>query len=197
MARLLGKFPGARAAAAVAPILFICSFASALYAERQVYFLDSPRQACRDVYGPNPFPEALIIAEYIRSHSSAEDRIAVMGSEPEIYFYAHRHSATGYIYTYALVEDQPYSRVMQAEMIHEVESVKPRFIVYVLSRASWDTRAGADMRIFDWTDDYLKKNYTLVGIADGGNHDIYRWGDDATNYRPRRTEFTAVYLRSR
>jgi hypothetical protein len=25
---------------------------------------------------------------------------AILGSEPETYFYAHRHSATGYIYTY-------------------------------------------------------------------------------------------------
>jgi hypothetical protein len=181
----------------VAALLFGLAFANALYADRQIYFKDSARQACRDVYGPNPFPEALEIAAYIQAHSSPEDRIAVMGSEPEIYFYAHRHSAAGYIYTYALVENQPYGRVMQDEMIREVESVKPLYVVYVLSRDSWDTRSGADTHIFDWTDAYVRGNYTLVGIADGGNRDVYRWGYEAVSYRPRRKEFVAIYQRNR
>ena len=196
LAELLGRL-GPRPGAAIAILAFSLTFANALYAERQIYFYDSPRQACRDVYGPNPFPESLKIAEYIQAHSSPEDRIAVMGSEPQIYFYAHRHSATGYIYTYALVENQPYGRVMQDEMIHEVESVKPLYIVYVLSRDSWDTRPGADTHIFDWTDAYLRDNYTLIGLADGGNRDVYRWGGEAMNYRPRRKEFVAIYMRNR
>jgi hypothetical protein len=187
---------GLRLRAAIVALLFSFAFANALYAERHIYFFDSPRQACRDVYGPNPFPESLKIAEYIQAHSSSEDRIAVMGSEPQIYFYAHRHSATGYIYTYALVENQPYGRVMQNEMIHEVESVKPLYIVYVLSRDSWDTRSGADTHIFDWTDAYLRDNYKLEGIADGGNQDVYRWGPSASTYRPRKPSFIAIYRRS-
>lgn len=185
-----------RLRAAIVALLFSFAFANALYAERHIYFFDSPRQACRDVYGPNPFPESLKIAEYIQAHSSPEDRIAVMGSEPQIYFYAHRHSATGYIYTYALVENQPYGRVMQNEMIHEVESGKPLYIVYVLSRDSWDTRSGADTHIFDWTDAYLRENYKLEGIADGGNQDVYRWGPSASTYRPRKPSFIAIYRRS-
>ncbi len=181
---------------AIVALLFSFAFANALYAERHIYFFDSPRQACRDVYGPNPFPESLKIAEYIQAHSSPQDRIAVMGSEPQIYFYAHRHSATGYIYTYALVENQPYGRVMQNEMIQEVESVKPLYIVYVLSRDSWDTRSGADTHIFDWTDAYVRDNYKLEGIADGGNQDVYRWGPSASTYRPRKPSFVAIYRRS-
>ena len=46
--------------------------------------------------------------------------MAVLGSEPEIYFLARRHSATGYIYTYGLMEAQPFARRMQDEMIREI-----------------------------------------------------------------------------
>ena len=195
LANLLARLHPGRVSSALALLVFSLALANALYADRKIYFFDSPRQACRDVYGPNPFPEASEIAKYIETHSGPDARVAVMGSEPEIYFYAHRHSATGYIYTYALVEDQPYSSVMQAEMIREVESVKPEFLVYVLMRESWDTRSGADLAIFDWTDSYVHKYYTLEGIADGGNHDIYRWGEDTKGYRPRRPEVTVVYRR--
>lgn len=58
-------------------------------------------------YGLNPFPESLEIGRFIRENSAENDRIAVIGSEPQIYFYSDRRAATGHIYTYALMEDLP------------------------------------------------------------------------------------------
>ena len=43
-------------------------------------------------------------AVILREHSAPDARIAILGSEPEILFYARRHSATGYIYMYDLLE---------------------------------------------------------------------------------------------
>jgi 4-amino-4-deoxy-L-arabinose transferase-like glycosyltransferase len=183
-------------AAALPVVLFSLAFANALYADRKTYFFDTPHEACRYVYGSNPFPEALGVADYIRKHSAADARVAVLGSEPEIYFYAHRFSATGYIYTYALVEEQQYGAVMQAEMIKEVESAKPEFLVHVLMHESWNTREHAETRIFDWLESYIPDHYTLVGVADGGNHDVYRWGEDAATYRSRRPERVLVFRRT-
>src|SRR5439155_730372 len=69
------------------------------------------------IYGQSPFLESIRIGEYIREHSNPGDTIAVLGSEPQIYFYAHRHSATGYIYTYGLLEPQKYAHQIQAEIL--------------------------------------------------------------------------------
>ena len=38
-----------------------------------------------------------MIARYIRERTAPGDRIAVIGSEPEIYFYAERNAATGHL----------------------------------------------------------------------------------------------------
>ena len=54
------------------------------------------------MYLESPFPEAIQIANYIRTHTGKDSRIAILGSEPEIPFYADRRSATGYIYMYGL-----------------------------------------------------------------------------------------------
>lgn len=175
--------------------LFFFSFASSVYAERETYFIFTPHEAARYVYGLNPFPESIGIADFIRQNSSQDARIAVLGSEPQIYFYAHRLSATGYIYAYPLVEEQKFGSVMQSELIKEVESVKPEYIVYALTGASWDTREHADTHIFDWIESYIRAHYEFVGIADGGNHDIYRWGRDAVNYRPRKPEHLLLFHR--
>jgi len=117
------------------------------------------------LYGADPLPEAEVVAKYIADNSRPESRIAVLGSEPEIYFLAHRHSATGYIYTYAMMEPQPFALQMQHQMIADVERRKPEFIVFADNIMSWNRRPDSDLTIFKWWDNY-KTNYTLVGLTD-------------------------------
>ncbi|HZV80939.1 MAG TPA: glycosyltransferase family 39 protein, partial [Geobacteraceae bacterium] len=64
-----------------------------------------------------PFAESVGVARYVRDNTGPKDRILVLGSEPQIYFYAQRLSATGHIYMYPLMEEQPYAETMQAEML--------------------------------------------------------------------------------
>jgi hypothetical protein len=135
------------------------------------------------LYGGEPFPEAEKMAAFIRDNSSPNARIAVLGSEPEVYFLAHRRSATGYIYTYGLMEPQPFARRMQDEMIHEIEANTPEFIVFSSGNSSWQQRLGSDMKIFQWWNFY-QTNYTLIGLADviSPVKIQYAWGVDASHY---------------
>jgi len=45
------------------------------------------------LHGMEPVPESQVVAAYIRSQSPVTARIAVLGSEPQDYFYSRRHSA--------------------------------------------------------------------------------------------------------
>jgi hypothetical protein len=164
--------------------LFI-AFGFAIYDQRDLLFEMGPLTACRNVYLENPFPEAIDIADYIREHSSPEARIAVLGSEPEIYFYAHRHSATGYIYTYGLMEPQKYALKMQKEMIAEIEAAQPEFLVFADMNVSWLIRPDSNPLIFMWAKDYMQQYYDLVGIADISANTQFRWGAEAQFYHPR------------
>jgi 4-amino-4-deoxy-L-arabinose transferase-like glycosyltransferase len=117
------------------------------------------------LYGTDPLPEAEIVAEFIHDHSAPDARVAILGSEPEIYFLARRHSATGYIYTYALMEPQPFALKMQLQMIGDIETNRPEFIVFADNLMSWNKRPDSDPTLFHWWDHY-KTNYTLVGLTD-------------------------------
>ncbi len=176
---------------------FVIAFAVAILGQRQILFLMNPTAVVRSIYHRNPFPEAIRVAEYLRSHSDANARIAVLGSEPEIYFYAHRHSATGYIYTYALMEEQPYALTMQREMIAEIESSRPEFIVMVKAPTSWRASAKSDMGIFTWMQGYIADYYERVGVVDiqGDDHTEYRWDADALAYQPRSPYAVYVFRR--
>ncbi len=132
---------------------------------RQIFFQASPVEACRILYGANPFPESIKIAQYLREHTNPSDTIAVLGSEPQIYFYSHRHSATGYIYTYGLVERQPYALRMQQEMIEEISRAAPKYIAFVAIEGSWLKASGSENLILNWFTDYATQNYKLTGLV--------------------------------
>ena len=148
------------------PVLVFCiALSQPILAGRQFYFEASTTEACRIAYGSNPFPESLRIAEYLRDHSSPNDTIAILGSEPQIYFYSRRHSATGYIYTYALMEAQSYARQMQEEMISELELARPRYLISVAMGASWSRHSDSEEMIFTWANEYLNQHYKAVGLV--------------------------------
>jgi hypothetical protein len=129
------------------------------------YWFSSPTEAEWSVYGTKVFVEAQHMADYIKAHTAKDARIAVVGSEPEIYFYSGRRSATGYIYTYPLVEAQPYASKMQEEMISEIERAKPAYVVYVNDPLSWLPRQGSPRKIFDWWKEYWTANLELVNTV--------------------------------
>src|SRR5207245_4663986 len=108
-----------------------------VFQERAFFFSLTPAQASRRTYGANPFPEALEIARRIAADTAPDDRVAVLGSEPEIFFYSGRRSATGYIYMYGLMESQPYAARMQQTAIKEIEASAAKYLVYVDVPFSW------------------------------------------------------------
>lgn len=150
----------------------------------------------RSIYGRNPFPESLEVAKYIREHSSEDDRIAVIGSEPQIYFYSHRRSATGYIYTYPLMENHKYALNMQEEMIREIESARPEYLVFVNIPTSWLVGSDSERRIFRWFRQY-KRNYDKVGMVDilGQEETVYLWDENVSGYLPKSRRWLSIFRR--
>jgi len=169
--------------------------AQCLYPGRAVFFSLTPREACRAVYGWNPFPESQEIAGYIEQNSRKDQRIAVIGSEPQIYFYSHRHSSTGQIYAYPLMEPQPFARKMQEDMIREIGENPPEFLVFVAIQASWLARPESHQLLFEWCDSYAKKNMKLVGLYhfNGGYAADTVWGPAAASLRLPSRNFIAIY----
>ena len=161
------------------------------YQQRWVFFKLIPSQVVQAVYPHNPFGESLVVARYIREHTKPEARIAVLGSEPQLYFYANRHSATGYIYTYPLMEPQPYASEMQQKMIKEIEAAKPEFIVYVKNDYSWVKYKTSDLAIFHWAGQYTSRFYELVGVV--GQRPNGQYVTSMSDFGDSIEEYTALF----
>jgi hypothetical protein len=153
-------------------------------------------QGARALYGAELFPEAETVAANIREHSKPDAQIAVLGSEPEIYFLSHRHSATGYIYAYPLMEPQPFAAAMQREMIREIETNSPEFVVFVNQSFSWAQTPQSDTTIFQWWNDY-KTNYATVGLVEQQwpYPSKFFWGADASAHGKLKDTGLEIYQR--
>ncbi|HZV70246.1 MAG TPA: glycosyltransferase family 39 protein [Saprospiraceae bacterium] len=193
---LLNRYSKSTSISVLPFIVFCIAGISAVSGNKDYYFNFTPAQIAKQQYGNNPFNESLEIADYIKKNSSDTAKIAVLGSEPQIAFYADRLSATGYIYTYPLVEIQPYNQQMQEEMAREIEKNNPELIVYCLISASWLGKEGSPDTIFTWFNSYSAINYTLVGVVDIYNErTIYKWDQETVGYKAASQQQIMVYKR--
>ncbi len=158
-----------------------------LVLQKDYLFIQDPKYICRKTYGfANVFIESIRIADYIKQSSEKSDKVAIIGSEPQIFFYSDRHSATGYIFTFSLNENQKNKYKMQKEMISEIENAHPKFIIYFPDSIYY---------ISKWIKPYLHKNqYQISGIVDMyPGLTIYKWNNDALIYKPRSEVYAIIY----
>ncbi len=189
---------GRVAATAIFAMILICY---TIYQQRDYLLYSSANEVSRLVYGANPFPESVEIGRFIKEHSKPGDRVAVLGSEPQIYFYANRRSATGYIYMYDLMAANEYALQMQREMVEQIEANRPEFLVVVNQAisSSWHIRSDSHKFLVRWLDGYIKENYEAAGPVDiySMKKTEYVWGKALAGYRPRSKSIIEVVRRKR
>jgi hypothetical protein len=168
------------------PVLLTAMVLYPIYIERAYLFKLSPNGVSRAAYGPAfPFPESVEIANYIKEHTSKNDCIAVIGSEPQIYFYSQRRSASAHIVAYPWAANHKYAKQMQREVKKEIESARPKFLIIVNFDTSWSPNP-AELTIFEWLNRYETENYRLAGIIEVFDYQrtAYRWGPECEGHKP-------------
>ena len=180
----LSRRTRSRALSAIPVLLFLIAFTSGIYRQRDYLFHLDPLQASRQVYGQNPFPQALEIARYIAANTREGATIAVLGCEPEIYFYSHRHSATGHSCAYPLLEPT-YGVTLQKQMEAEIEQARPDVLVLFNDSTSWIAfpKTASPNEIMGWANEYMRQYYVLEGVAEIDKYSTnYYWGERARKH---------------
>lgn len=183
-----------RVVALVVPALVV---ALALVHDRATLLLRSPVESARALYGVNPLAEAVEIGHELARRAAPDDRIAVIGSEPQIYFYARRRAATKYLYMYPLMEPHPFAARMQGDMIAQLEQERPRFLVLVNVDTSWSRRPDSSLQLLDWASRTVETSYRPIGLVEmeQGQPSRSVWGDAAASAVPRSRAYVAVFER--
>lgn len=162
---------------------------------KNYYYKPNYEQIMRTTYGNNPFPETMEISKKLNTLMKPEDKIAVVGSEPELFVYLNKTSPTRHIFFSTIVADVPQHKDWQREFVKDVEAAKPKYIVYYNIPISLLVQANTDKYVFDWANKYIPENYNLIGLSDmpDGQRATYAWKEELNTYKPLSQNLIYIY----
>jgi 4-amino-4-deoxy-L-arabinose transferase-like glycosyltransferase len=136
-------------------------------------------------YGAPPFVAAAEVGKYLEKTTKPDDRILVVGSEPEILFHARRRSATRFTIFYPLTGTFAGSDAMLAELFGEIEKNRPAKIVlaregvfFVSGRESPEEMMLIQARvagIFDFVQRFVAAGYVEEDLVFGDDAGRVLW----------------------
>ena len=95
---------------------------------RWSYQLDS-KSLTRKIHGWSVFQDAPEIGSFIRDIAGKDDRMGMIGNEPELYVYSGLRAATDLMFTYPLLETSEMSESLLANFINDLETSAPEIMV--------------------------------------------------------------------
>lgn len=177
--------------------VFIVATLVHLNKNKDYYFSPDYDRIMRTVYGNNPFPESMAIANYINANSKPEDGIVLLGSEPQIYFYTKKKCPSRHAYFAALVNDVPEHHAWQREFVADVEKAKPKYLVFFNHQISLFIQPNTERYVFEWYEKYVRENYDVIGLVDmvNGYTSVYKWREQMNGYQPQSQSQIYVFER--
>jgi len=130
------------------------------------YYLPGDADAKSErLYLERLFAQSPAVGTFLAEQSTPEDPVFVLGSEPQILYYATRPSATRYIVVYPLMGPFPDVRQRQLDVMDAVQRAAPRFIVTVFLPSSFSAGPGTPSDIFGGTLDLINRSYRLAAVV--------------------------------
>jgi len=183
---------------ATTAVLTLLAVGQLAVAERDFWFQYEPEEIGRNTYRFNPVAELQEIGQFIERNTAPDEPIAVLGSEPQVYLYAHRNSATKLIVMYPMMwAPKEMALALQRQTIQEIETAAPKYLLFMSASSSWGLRTGSERLIIDWAEDHARRHYRLVGMVDIDypNPSVFVWGQEARSYVPSSFSYIRIFER--
>jgi len=137
-----------------------------LGANRQYFFASDPDAVSHSYFGSNPFPESKAVGAFLAASTSPDDRVLIVGSEPQIFFYAGRQSVSPFVIIYPLTSVHKRYQEFEARMWEDVRKAPPEYVVVsrdIPTSINWD--GNADLEIVRNICGLLAQRYAIERLA--------------------------------
>jgi hypothetical protein len=184
---------GQPVALGITAFLIILSFRG----QSHYYFATDYYKIHFDQYAQNMFPEMETLGKQLGQRVKEGERIAIMGSEPEILVAADRESCSKHLMVYSMLIDPVISPPMQQEYIQELFACNPEYVVWATGTGSW--APGYDqLGFFETLMQWLETNYVAVGLAESRNEKpgVIVW-DEAMDTHLTQNDYKVFVLKKR
>ena len=147
------------------PFLYLVFAAgSYIHNNRSLFSAGSQDELIREIYGQDFFNATKKAGEYVAKHSNENSTVAIFGAEPEIWFYAQRKAASGYLYVYPLLEHHKFVQLMRQQFYEEVKKNQPEILVYTSNAGTWYADYSVQTEMFNWYKQYRDSTFRRIGL---------------------------------
>jgi hypothetical protein len=169
--------------------LLMVGLLTSVYIQKDYFFIDSSTKVIDKMYYSEKFNQMREIGRVLKKNKNPNDTMGFMGYDPQVVFYADMVSASGYMYNFPMVENQPYSMEMAEQYKKEILKAKPKWFFDSFHWNNWEwfhTRPPMED-----TDKFIRSNYFVRGAL--YNDDKLEWNMDSIDKK--RVPFAIVYER--
>lgn len=128
---LLARLRSVMGGTVTALVMVVLFTAPTLAANQGIWLRRGEEGRLSRLYGPNLFAQSQRIAEYLKKHSAPSDTVLIVGTEPQILYYAGLKSATRYVIVYPLFGPYRDAQERQEEVLREIRTRPPAWILDV------------------------------------------------------------------
>lgn len=174
--------------------IFFLAAISHLLIYQQNYFNADRERLVRAAYPGNPFVEHKKMADYLNTRLKPEDKLMVLGSEPQFYIYTNKKSPGRHFYTGFTSREIPEARLWQQETLADLRKSQPDYVVFSTQRFSWMMKEKSDQTLYQESYKFINQYYTPVAIADiiSPNETKLVFDAEAVSYQRSSQEFIMI-----
>ncbi len=167
------------------------------------YFNITAEPLMRAVYEKNPFLEAKQVGDYIKTIANKDDKIALVGAEPEMYLYTGLDAPTRHHYFAFMVQTDTIAVPKTIDWVKEFNTdlitKKPRFIAFFKYEISTSAVTNSAIGYFNKAfNEDIMPNYKVIGFAETkpDKSIVCRFGEDKLrDYQPQTDNLVYIFER--
>lgn len=144
--------------------------------EQKIWLFQSTEAVCGGIQ-ISPFVEAKMMALLLAERTEPGEPVFIIGSEPEIYFYANRPNATRLVIMYPMTGPYSYAKPLLDEFVDSLRKTAPRYVVLVNRFDSLTEFPRMTNDFLIRVTDELSKNY-VPELMIGGNPPVLMYSGD-------------------
>lgn len=150
-----------------------------IWKNQDYLFRPNYQKISEKAYHWNGFSEIKAISEELKKRIKPGERIAILGSEPQLNYYTNTLHCSPHLYMYPVMRDTRLKAQFQQEFLEDFRACDATFVIVSASEASWIPQ-------FTQTDffkkelwGYVTQQYDLIGRANIGQYPMSIVWDDA------------------
>jgi len=131
-------------------IALVCLIGPLVMPATNIVYVTSqePGTILADSIGMPQFEASEEIAAYVRERTHPDECFMIVGSEPQVFYFADRPSCTRMVFTFPITGEYSYAEALREEFMTDLRTRKPKYVVFTRLGSSLAEKSTDELAVF-------------------------------------------------